>query len=69
MFFTKCYLFEIVVGPEAVHQKPGRTVIRTTSRPLLGKVNGSKKRGPKKNIPPPNVRKGVGKPFVVFQFF
>ncbi|XP_066490947.1 coiled-coil domain-containing protein 14 [Tiliqua scincoides] len=45
---------------EAVRRKPGRaTVVRATSRPLLGKVNGSKKRGPKKNIPPPNVRKEV----------
>ncbi|XP_053100913.1 coiled-coil domain-containing protein 14 isoform X2 [Hemicordylus capensis] len=35
---------------ETVCRKPGKAaIVRTTSRPLLSKVNGPKKRGPKKN--------------------
>ncbi|KAJ6665454.1 hypothetical protein lerEdw1_003295 [Lerista edwardsae] len=47
-------------GTEVVRRKPERaTIVRTTSRPLHGKGNSSKKRGPPKKILPSNVNKEI----------
>ncbi|XP_062434632.1 coiled-coil domain-containing protein 14 isoform X1 [Rhea pennata] len=46
-------------GRETIHKQPGRTTVKTISKPLITKGNTSKKKGLKKNVATTHVRKEI----------